>query len=140
MDDFKIIEFKQSELFIRLIIANICLALCVSLVHFLKTSIILGLGWLLIGSIWSLNYFLRTHIPFCRITEDEIIFPNPMNKFTKRISWKKLEKIERITNNKLVFIMVDNKNIKINLIGMNKEKRLLFVETVNKIFDEIKQK
>ena len=137
MDNFKTIEFKQNELFIRLIVANISLALCLSLVHFLKTNISLGLGWLLIGSIWTLNYFLRTHIPFCRITEDEIIFPNPMNKFTKRISWKKLEKIERITNNKLVFIMIDNKKMKMNLLGMNKEKRSFFIETVNEILDAV---
>ena len=83
---------------------------------------------------------MRTHIPFCRITEDEITFPNPINKFTKRINWRKLEKIERITNNKLVFIMIDNKNIRIDLTGMNKEKRPLFIGTVSKIFDEIKQK
>ena len=139
MNEFKPIEFKPNEIHIRLIVANIVLAFCVSFLNFLTKKISLGSGWFLVGSVWCLNYFLRAHTPFCRITKDELIFPAILNKFTKRINWTSLERIDSVKKNKLVFIINGQKNIKIDLRGINKDERISFIESINEIFSTKKQ-
>lgn len=130
-------EFKNNGLLKKLIIANILLALLVSLLNFLRGEQSLAFLWFMTSIIWCLGCFLHTKFPFCKITAEEIIFPAPISKFSKRIKWGAIKEIKRINRYRIKLIIINKKNFKIDLLySIKKDEIEGFIQAINQYVRE----
>ncbi|RKY36573.1 MAG: hypothetical protein DRP78_03270 [Candidatus Omnitrophota bacterium] len=91
-------EFKHTGGLKKLIIANVLLALLVSLLNFFSGKQNLGVFWLITSIIWCSTYFMHIKSFFCKITTEGIIFIAPISRFTKRSDGAILEKLNTLVN------------------------------------------